>query len=101
MWWQEAVDLYRDIEAALGEDPAGEVAQSLVARWGAQMDRRSGGDRDVKEGMLKGWADRRNWATPLRWQAEAIYQMSFERFLSAAEFIDRARQAEMNLGPAR
>jgi DNA-binding transcriptional MerR regulator len=98
MWWQKLVDLYRDIEAALGEDPAGELAQSLVTRWRERMDHSSGGDAGVKEGILKGWADRRNWATTMKWQAEAIYQMSFERFLRAAEFIDRAREAEMNLG---
>jgi DNA-binding transcriptional MerR regulator len=93
MRWQQLVDLYRDIEAALEEDPAGEQAQALVARWRAQMDQSSGGDRAIKEGMLKGWADRRNWATTMRWQAEAIYQMSFERFLRAADFMDLARKA--------
>jgi DNA-binding transcriptional MerR regulator len=97
MWWQKLVDLYRDIEAALEEDPAGDVAQSLLARWRERMDHSSGGDAEVKEGMLKGWADRRNWPTVMRWQAEAIYQMSFERFLRAADFIDRA--AEVSLGP--
>jgi hypothetical protein len=90
MWWQELVDLFRDVEEALGEDPAGEHAQSLLARWKARMDRASGGDPAVKEGMLKGWADRRNWATTMKWQAEAIYQMSFDRFLLAADFLDRA-----------
>jgi DNA-binding transcriptional MerR regulator len=89
MWWQRLVDLYRDIEVVLGEDPAGEQAQMLLARWRAQMDHSSGGDPSVKEGMMKGWADRKNWPTTMRWQAEAIYQMSFERFLRVADFIDR------------
>lgn len=93
MWWQKLVDLYRDIEAALEEDPAGAVGQLLLARWRERMDHSSGGDPGVKGGMMKGWADRRNWATTMRWQAEAIYQMSFERFLRAADFIDRAAQA--------
>jgi DNA-binding transcriptional MerR regulator len=95
MWWQLLVDLYRDIdEAALSDDPAGERAQALLARWRARMDHSSGGDPGVREGMLKGWTDRRNWPTTMRWQAEAIYQMTFERFLRAADFIDRAAEAE-------
>jgi hypothetical protein len=97
MWWQKLVDLYRDIEAALEEDPSGAVAQSLLARWSERMDHSSGGDTEVKKGILKGWADRRNWPTAMRWQAEAIYQMSFERFLRAAEFIDRAAAQSQRL----
>jgi DNA-binding transcriptional MerR regulator len=87
--WQARVDLFRDIEAALGEDPSGEKAQALGARWTAQTDRASGGDPGVKAGLMKAWADRRNWTAPLRWQAEALYMMVYERFEKAADFIDK------------
>jgi DNA-binding transcriptional MerR regulator len=36
--WQARVDLFRDIESALGADPAGETAQALARRCLAQMD---------------------------------------------------------------
>ena len=42
--WQRKVDLFHDIEAALGEDPASEKAQSLVNRWRSQIEDDCGGD---------------------------------------------------------
>lgn len=90
MPWQRARDLYRDIDAAVTQDPAGEVAQSLAARCRQHIDKSSGGDPEVKEGLMKAMADRRNWPTTLKWQAEAIYGLSFDRFLKATDFMDRA-----------
>jgi DNA-binding transcriptional MerR regulator len=88
--WQARVDLFRDVEAALGEDPAGEKAKALAVRWMAQIEAASGGDRDVKAGLMKTWADRRHWPATLRWQTEGLYMMPFERFERAADFIDEA-----------
>ena len=59
---QEWIDLYRDLEAALGEDPASEKAQALVARWMALFD----GDLEVQEGFNKAWADRGNWPAAMQ-----------------------------------
>jgi TipAS antibiotic-recognition domain len=53
--WQARVDLFRDVESALGQDPAGEPAQALAARWRAQMDDTSGGNPGVKAGLMKRW----------------------------------------------
>ncbi|MBZ5634142.1 MAG: MerR family transcriptional regulator [Acidobacteriia bacterium] len=92
--WQARVDLFRDIEKALGEDPAGEIAQALVARWKAQQDDASGGDPEIKAGLLRGWSNRRNWPPSMRWQVEALHMMSFERFEKAADFLDRAQGKE-------
>ena len=88
--WQARVDLFRDIEKALGEDPAGEIAQALVARWRAQEDEFSGGDPEIKAAKLHGWAERQHWPASVRWQVEALHLMSFERFEKAADFLDRA-----------
>jgi DNA-binding transcriptional MerR regulator len=93
MSWQRLRDLYRDIDTAVGEDPAGELAQSLAGRWRLHIDKASGGDPTVKEGLLKARADRRNWPSTLKWQAEAIYGLSFDRFLTATDFMDRALAA--------
>jgi DNA-binding transcriptional MerR regulator len=92
MSWQRVRDLYRDIDAAVEEDPAGELARSLEARWRDHIEKSSGGDPAVKEGLLKARADRRNWPTILKWQAEAIYGLSFERFLKATDFLDAVGQ---------
>lgn len=88
--WQARVDLFRDIESALGEDPAGEKGQALAARWAALMDAASGGDLGVKAGLIKAWADRRNWPATLRWLEEGLSMMSDNRFETAAGFIDKA-----------
>ena len=88
--WQARVDLFRDLEAALGEDPAGEKAQALVARWRAQLEVNSGGDPEIKAHLLKGWSQRRHWPEAQRWQIERLHMMSFERFTRAADFLDRA-----------
>ena len=37
-------DLFHDVEAALGEDPAGAVAQGLLARWRELVGQFTGGD---------------------------------------------------------
>ena len=44
-YWQERVDLFRDIEATMNEDPAGPAARPLAARWSAHLDTLSDGDR--------------------------------------------------------
>jgi len=68
--WQARVDLFRDIESALGADPAGEPAQALARRWMAQLEDTSTGDPGVKAGLMKQWADRQHWTATLRWQIE-------------------------------
>jgi DNA-binding transcriptional MerR regulator len=88
--WQARVDLFRDVESALGEDPGGELAQTLAARWRAQLDDTSGGDPGVKAGLMKKWADRPRWPATLRWQMAGLSMMSDERFDRAADFIDAA-----------
>ena len=88
--WQARVDLFADIEKALLRDPAGEIAQALVARWRAQLDEASGGDAEIKTALLRGWTSRRHWPPSVRWQVEALHMMSFGRFERCADFLDRA-----------
>jgi DNA-binding transcriptional MerR regulator len=87
--WQERVDLFQDVEAALGEDPAGLYGRRLAARWGELLDKESGGDPAVRAGLVKWWADRPNWRANLRWWAEGLHRMSAERFDRAADHLDR------------
>lgn len=96
--WQARVDLFADIEKALLRDPAGEIAQALVARWRAQLDEASGGDAEIKTALLHGWTNRRKWPPSVRWQVEALHMMSFERFERCADFLDRAARLSTTAG---
>jgi DNA-binding transcriptional MerR regulator len=88
--WQGRVDLLADIEAASREDPSGAKAQDLVERWLAQIELDSLGDAEVRAGLLKVWADRRNWSATLRHQKQGLHMMTHERILACADFIERA-----------
>lgn len=87
--WQARVDLFAEIEAALSEDPGSTKAQGLANRWIAQVELDSVGDAEVKAGVMKTWADRRNWPATLRHQMQGLHMMQDERFLRCADFIDR------------
>ncbi len=86
--WQQRLDLFRDIEAALNEDPAGEKGHALARRWMEQLEEASAGDAEVRAGLLKSWADRRNWTAILRWNMEVMVMMNSERFDRSADFLD-------------
>ncbi|MCU1235827.1 MAG: transcriptional regulator, MerR family [Candidatus Solibacter sp.] len=88
--WRSKVELFHDLEGALGEDPVGEIAQALVARWRAQLDWFTGGDAEIKAHLRTGWSRRRYWPDSQHWQIERLHMMSYERFERAADFLDRA-----------
>lgn len=58
---REWAQLFKDVEAALGEDPAGDKAQALAARWKKLVGEFTGGDPEIQKGLNKMWADRANW----------------------------------------
>jgi DNA-binding transcriptional MerR regulator len=60
-WSKEWSDLFRDVEAALGEDPAREKAQALAARWKKLVEGFTGGDPQITAGLSKMHQDRSNW----------------------------------------
>ena len=88
--WQARVNLFRDIEAALGEDPAGSKAQALAARYLTQLDESTGGDAELKALTMKVWSLRPGWSESHRHQVEGLHGMSFDRFLKCADFLDLA-----------
>ena len=53
--------LFRDVEAALGEDPAGAKAQELAARWSKLVREFTGGDTQIQQGLNTMYADQANW----------------------------------------
>jgi DNA-binding transcriptional MerR regulator len=62
-------ELFKEVEAALDEDPLGEKAQALAARWRKLVESFTGGDRDIGAGLKKAWSDREHWPATLQQQA--------------------------------
>lgn len=57
------VALIREVDAAVaaGENPAGENAQALAARWSELLKGFTGGNPEIHEGLNQMYADRANW----------------------------------------
>jgi len=55
------LELFRDVEDALEEDPAAEKAQALGVRWKALVGGFTGGNPEIGKGLNKMYADRPNW----------------------------------------
>lgn len=82
---REWMNLIRDVEAALGEDPAGEKGQALAGRWMGLVEEFTGGDPEITGGLKNLWADKANWPAEARRQAEP-----FRITPQAWGFIERA-----------
>jgi DNA-binding transcriptional MerR regulator len=65
-WSKEWSDLFRDVEAALGENPSGEKAQALAARWKKLVEGFTGGDQQITAGLSKMYQDRGNWPASMQ-----------------------------------
>ena len=63
---KEWAQLIADVEAALGEDPAGPTAQALAGRWRKLLEGFTGGDPEIQKGLNKMWADQANWPAQQR-----------------------------------
>jgi DNA-binding transcriptional MerR regulator len=83
------IELFGEVEAALGEDPAGETAEGLATRWLQLVDADTGGDADVKAGLIKAWADRQHWPAAMQRRAS---KFNLEKL---AEFISKALTCKM------
>lgn len=82
--WQEWKDLYGDLETMLGEDPGSEKAQALAARWMELSRRTSGGDAEVRQGMMNSWADHGNWPAKIREGTEVRHPEKIAAFIAKA-----------------
>ena len=58
---QQWTELYADVEACMGEDPAGPQAQALAARWKSLVEQFTGGDPEIQQGVNAMWADSARW----------------------------------------
>lgn len=80
-------ELFREISAALAEDPAGETAQALKVRWRHVLNDTVTGDPDVQAGALAAWNDRAHWPLAMR---EKVQELRIEE---AVQFLARALAA--------
>jgi DNA-binding transcriptional MerR regulator len=64
--YQEWLDLFRDVETALDEDPSGERGQALGERWKALEIAYTCGDSEIADGLNRMYADRPNWPDQMR-----------------------------------
>ncbi|MGH9754520.1 MAG: MerR family transcriptional regulator [Blastocatellia bacterium] len=53
--------LIKEVEAALGEDPASEKVQALAARWTGLIAAFTGGDPGIEQSLRNLYADQTNW----------------------------------------
>lgn len=83
---QDWKELIAEVEASLEEDPAGEKAQGLAARWDELIARFTKGDPEVIANMKKLYADRDKMPDD--------YKMPFNE--DVQEFITKAQKARQN-----
>ena len=82
--WAAWTALFKEVAAALNEDPAGDKAQELCAKWANLAEKTSGGDPEVKAGKIKEWRDHENWPE------SAKQRISSLRLEEVVDFIKRA-----------
>jgi DNA-binding transcriptional MerR regulator len=58
--------LIKDVEAALGDDPASHKVQTLAGRWRDLVEGFTGGNREVQAGLNKLCADQANWPSTVK-----------------------------------
>ena len=75
-------ELFADVEAALGDDPASPRAQALATRWRTLVAGFTGGDPEIQKGLNRMYADQDNWPDRQRqtWQIKPEVQA----FITAA-----------------
>lgn len=79
------LELIRDVEAALGEDPAGDRGQALAARWTALVEEFTGGDPEVGSGLKSLYQDQAHWPAQAKEQTQQFQiRPAVWQFVSAA-----------------
>jgi DNA-binding transcriptional MerR regulator len=87
--YQDWLDLFRDVEAALGEDASSERAQALGERWKALEFVYTCADPAIAEGLNKMFADKPNWPNSMKqrmapFQNRAVWEFMRRVFASAS-----------------
>lgn len=79
--WSE---LFRDVEAALGEDPTGATAQALGDRWMSLVEEFTSGDPEITTGVSNLYQDRANWPEQFQQQMKPFSNKEVWAFMRKA-----------------
>jgi DNA-binding transcriptional MerR regulator len=77
-------DLFRDIKAAVDQDPASPAAQALAVRWRKLRVSDSGADPKVHAGLLKAWNDRQYWPAEVQNRFSGLDVDDISQFIARA-----------------
>ena len=89
---KEWADLFRDVEAAFGENPASQKAQALADRWMKLVEGFTGGDPKIKASVKALYADRANWPVEFHQKMEPFSNKKAWDFINQA-IAERKRTA--------
>jgi hypothetical protein len=92
--WAAWIALFKEVAAALDEDPAGEKAQELCAKWADLAERTSGGDPEVKAGNIKEWRDHKNWPASAQQRISSLRLEEVVAFIAKAYAFRAMKQAK-------
>jgi DNA-binding transcriptional MerR regulator len=89
-WSKEWSDLFRDVEAGLGEDPGSAKSQTLVARWKKLLEGFTGGDPQITDGLGKLHQDRASWPSAAQQRMQPFSNKRVWEFLQKASAAGKA-----------
>jgi len=76
--------LFKDVQAALDQDPASAAAQALLERSDALIAEFTRGSREIAQGVARAWTDRANWPAGMKQLAEPFSDGRVWAFLQHA-----------------
>ena|ERR1035438_8809907 len=79
--WRE---LFAEVEAALGKDPASEQVQALADRWTALVEGFTKRDPDLTQSASRAWKDFGNWPAEAKQQAAPFSNREVWNFMQKA-----------------
>ena len=91
---QEWLNLFRDVEAALNEDPSSAEAQALGQRWKKLIGGFTGDDPEVLKGLGKMYADRPGWPAQMKEQMAPYGNPEVWEFMGRVLKCGSSRQRE-------
>jgi len=77
-------ELIHDVEAVLGEDPAGPRAQALANRWMSLVEEFTGGDPEIETSVGNLYRDQANWPAEFRHQMSPFSNQQVWAFMHKA-----------------
>jgi len=81
---QQWTELMAEVEASLGEDPAGAKVQALADRWMKLVEGFTQGDPDLTQSVKNAWSDYANWPAEAKQQSAQFHKPEVWSFMHKA-----------------